>query len=122
LVLTVAKPRGIDFDVVKQIARALPGVEEHVSPRGTGFKVGGKLLACEAVHASAEPRSLMVRIGSVEREFLLAAEPDAYYLTDHYRGYPAVLVRLSKISQKALRERLEGAVKFVGAKRPRARR
>jgi hypothetical protein len=64
----------------------------------------------------------MVRIGTVEREFLLAAEPEAYYLTDHYRGYPAVLVRLSKISRQALRERLEGAVTFVGAKRPRARR
>ena len=112
----------MDFDVVKQIARALPGVEEHTSPRGAGFTVGGTLVACEAVHASAEPGSLMVRIGSVERQFLLAAEPEAYYLTDHYRRYPAVLVRLSKISRKALRERLEGAVKFVGARKPRARR
>lgn len=110
------KPR-VDFDVVRQIARTLPGVEEDTSSRGTGFKVRGTLLACEAVHRSAEPGSLMVRIGSVDREFLLAAEPDTYYLTDHYRGYPAVLVRLSKISRKALRERLEGAVQFVSAKK-----
>lgn len=113
----MAKRRGIDFDVVKQIARTLPDVEEHTSPRGTGFKVRGKLLACEAVHASAEPGSLMVRIGSVKRQFLLEAEPDTYYLTDHYRGHPAVLVRLSKVSRKALRERLEDAVRFVSAKK-----
>jgi hypothetical protein len=118
----MAKQRGIDFDDVRQVARTLADVEEHASARGTGFKVRGKLVACEAVHSSAEPGSLMVRIGSTEREFLLAAEPDTYYLTDHYRSYPAVLVRLSKVSRKALRERLEGAVRFVGAKRPRARR
>jgi hypothetical protein len=116
----VAKPH-VDLDVVRQVARTLPGVEEDSSARGTGFKVHGKLLACEAIHKSAEPGSLMVRIGSTEREFLLAAEPDTYYLTDHYRGYPAVLVRLSKVSRKALRERLEAAVQFVSA-RKRARR
>ena len=83
----MVKPRGVDLDVVKKIARTLPEVEEHTSARGTGFKVRGKILACEAVHASAEPGSLMVRIGSFERELLLGAEPETYYLTDHYRGY-----------------------------------
>ena len=58
----------------------------------------------------------MVRIGPFERELLLRAEPETYYLTDHYRGYPAVLVRLSKVSRKAIRERLEDAVRFVSAK------
>jgi hypothetical protein len=113
----MVKPRGVDLDVVKEIARTLPEVEEHTSARGTGFKVRGKLLACEAVHASAEPGSLMVRIGSFERELLLGAQPETYYLTDHYRGYPAVLVRLSKVSRKALRKRLEDAVRFVSAKK-----
>ena len=111
----MAKTRGVSFDVVRQIARALPDVEEHTTPRGTGFTVRGKLLACEAVHSSAEPGSLMVRIGTVEREFLLGSAQETYYLTDHYRGYPAILVRLSKISRKALRQRLEDAVRFVNA-------
>jgi hypothetical protein len=113
----MAKQRDIDFDIVRQIARTLPDVEEHTSSRGVGLKVRGKLLACEAIHKSAEPNSLMVRIGSDERELLLATEPGSYYLTDHYRGYPAVLVRLSKISRKALRELLEDAARFVTAKK-----
>jgi hypothetical protein len=117
----VARQRGIDFEVVRQIARTLPGVEDVTSSRGTAFKVRGKLLACQAVHKSAEPGSLMVRIGSVEREFLLAGKPDAYYLTDHYRGYPVVLVRLSRVSRTALRERLEDAVRFVSTAKRRAR-
>ena len=117
----MTKRRGIDIDVVRTIARSLPDVEESTSPRGTGFKVRGKLLACEAIHKSAEPNSLMVRIGTRDRELLLAAEPETYYLTDHYRGYPAVLVRLSRIGRKALRELLEDASQFVTARRRRSR-
>ena len=108
------------FDLVAEIARVMTDVEEVASPRGRGLKIRGKLVACQAIHKSAEPNSLMVRIGSGEREVLLATEPDTYYLTDHYRGYPAILVRLSKIRRKALRELLEIAAEFVSAKKRRA--
>jgi hypothetical protein len=112
--------RGVDsFDAVVELARAIPDVEELVSARGRGLKIRGKLLACQAIHKSAEPNSLMVRMGFDERELLLATEPDTYYLTDHYRGHPAVLVRLPKISREALGEVLEGAAKFVSAKKKR---
>jgi hypothetical protein len=105
----------MDIDVVRRIARSLPDVKESTSPRGTGFKVRGTLLACEAIHRSAEPNSLMVRTGTGDRAFLLAMKPNTYYLTDHYRGYPAVLVRLSEISRKAFRHRLRDASQFVTA-------
>ena len=111
----------VGFDLVAEVARVIPGVEEVASPRGRGLSLRGKLLACQAVHESAEPNSLMVRIGSDEREVLLATEPDTYYLTDHYRGYPAILVRLSKIRRKALGELLEIAAHFVSAKKRRAK-
>jgi hypothetical protein len=110
----------VGFDLVAEAARVIPDVEEVASPRGRGLKIRGKLLACQAIHKSAEPNSLMVRIGSDEREVLLATQPDTYYLTDHYRGYPAILVRLSKIRRKALGELLEIAAEFVGAKKRRA--
>ena len=55
----------------------------------------------------------MVRIGFEERERLLATEPGTYYLTDHYRGYQAVLVRLSNVRRDTLRDLLEVAVRFV---------
>jgi hypothetical protein len=45
-------------------------------------------------HKSAEPDSLVVRADFEQRAELLNADPNVYYITDHYKGYPAVLVRL----------------------------
>jgi hypothetical protein len=50
-----------------------------------------------------------------DRAELLAAAPDDYYVTDHYLGYTAVLVRLSRISSDVLRDLLGMAHKFVTA-------
>ena len=105
--------RNADFDTVRELALSIAGVKESTSSRGSGWKVGGKLLACPALHKSAEPDSLMVRIAFDHRDLLVAAEPDIYYLTDHYRGYPAILVRLSKVRPAVLRDLLESAVRFV---------
>ncbi len=107
----------LDFDTVREIALALPGVEESTTSRGTSLKVGGRLLACPAIHSSAEPGSLMVRVSTEDRERLLATEPDAYYLTEHYVGYPAILVRLSRVSRKSLRGLLADAAQQIGEKK-----
>ncbi|HLG53787.1 MAG TPA: hypothetical protein VI485_00565 [Vicinamibacterales bacterium] len=106
----------IDFNDVRTIALELPGVEECTTSRGLSLKVRGRLLTCPAIHKSAEPNSLMVRISLAERAHLLADDPDTYYLTDHYSSYPAVLVRLSQISRDSLRDLLESAARFVSAK------
>jgi hypothetical protein len=39
-----------------------------------------------------------------DRAELLAADPDVYYVTDHYVGYSAVLVRLSCVNPDVLRD------------------
>ena len=85
----------IDFDTVRKIGLTLPGVEASTAWGAPALKVRGKLLACVPTHHSAEPGSLMVRVDFDQRAELLAAAPDVYYLTDHYLGYSAVLVRLS---------------------------
>jgi hypothetical protein len=41
-----------------------------------------------------------------QRAGLLAEAPETYYLTDHYRNYPVVLVRLSRIRIDQLRDHL----------------
>jgi hypothetical protein len=56
----------------------MPGVEETTSSRGFGFKVGGKLMVCPAIHKSAEPNSLLVRIDPDQREALIADAPDTF--------------------------------------------
>ena len=51
-------------------------------------------------------RTLVVKVGFEEREWLLDDAPETYYLTDYYRSYPLVLVRLSRIDEDALRDLL----------------
>jgi hypothetical protein len=106
----------IDFDEVIEIARALPEVEEVASRRGPSLNLRGRMLACPAIHKSAEPGSLVVRIDFDDREELIAGAPDVYYVTDHYVGYPSVLVRLDRIGRDALRDLLLMACRFAGAR------
>ena len=39
----------------------------------------------------------------------MRADPDTYFITDHYTGYPWVLVRVAAILEDELRELLEDA-------------
>src|SRR5713226_884020 len=111
--------RKISFDAVRRMAVALPGVEEGTMHGSPAFKVRGKLLACAAIHKSAEPDTLAVRIPFDLRAHLMASDPDSYYLSDHYVNYPVVLVRLSRIDMERLRELLGASWRFVSAKRPK---
>jgi hypothetical protein len=99
------------------MAVALPGVEEGTTYGSPAFKVRGKLLACIAIHKSAEPDTLAVRIPFDLRDELIASDPESYYLTDHYVNYPTILVRLSRIKVEGLRELLAASWRFVSAKR-----
>jgi len=106
----------IDFDTVRSIALGLPEVEESTSYGAPALKIRNELLACIPTHKAAEPDSVAVRIDFLRRDELLAAAPDGYYLTDHYVGYPLVLVRMSRIRAAALRDLLAAAWRFVTTK------
>lgn len=108
-----------NFDLVRQLGLALPGVEEGTMYRTPALKVGGKLLACIASHKSAEPGSLVVRISFERRAELLETDPEVYYLKDHYVGYPCVLARLDRIHPDALRGLLDMGWKFVTSSQKR---
>ena len=112
----------IDFETVRKIASTLPDVEAGAAYGSPAIKVRGKMLTCIAIHKSAEPGSLVVRIDFEQRAELLAGAPDVYYVTDHYVNYPAVLVRLSQIQEDALRDLLGAAWRFVTAKTPAVKR
>lgn len=102
----------VTFDVARSIGAKLPDVTATAGKR-MALKIKGRILACEAVHKSAEPGSLMVSIGSKRRDALLARNPDACYLTRHYEAYPVILVRLSRTSRTYLRALLAEAWEFV---------
>ena len=106
----------INFDTVRDIALTLPGVEESTAYGVPALKIHGKLLACIPANRSAEPDSLAVCVDFDDRAELLEADPAVYYVTDHYAGYPAVLVRLSRVNSDVLRDLLGMAYKFVTRK------
>ncbi|MGD1072244.1 MAG: MmcQ/YjbR family DNA-binding protein [Bryobacteraceae bacterium] len=108
----------IDFDTVRDIALTMPEVEESTAYGVPALKIHGKLLACIPANRSAEADSLVVRVGFQDRAELLDADPAVYYVTDHYVGYSAVLVRLSRVNPDALRDLLGMAYKFVTRKGP----
>jgi hypothetical protein len=103
--------------VKKLIATAkLPGVEEALSYGQPSLKVGGKFLA-----RVREPDVLVLRCVLEEKDFLMQMNPDVYFETDHYKGWPAVLIRLSKIDDAELADRLEIAWRMQAPKKATAR-
>jgi len=107
--------KAVDLEVVRELALALPDVEESTSWGATSFKVGGRMFACQAIHSSAEDGTLMVRIDTTLRAELLASEPEIYYLTPHYAPYPALLVRLARVSRGALGKLLGTSCLFIAS-------
>jgi hypothetical protein len=100
-------PETIDFDTVRAIALAMPGVAVGTMFDSPALKVAGRMFACLATHRSAEPNTLVAMVGYDRRDELIAADPDVYYVKAHYLNYPIVLARLSRIHPDALRGLLE---------------
>jgi hypothetical protein len=95
-----------DWDAVREIALSFPEVEE--SPEGRiAFGVRGKGFAWEA--RERDGGGLAVRVDREEKQLLLDANPDVYFTSPHYNGFPAVQVRLENIKRDELFERLEDA-------------
>jgi len=94
---------------VRRIALALPEATEE---DGFTFRVAGKQFVWlwpERVDARKpkvpNPGVIVVRVADLgEKEALLAADPQAFFTTDHYDGYKAVLVRLEAIGVEELGE------------------
>jgi hypothetical protein len=93
------------LETVRELALALPEVEESTSWGTPSFKVRRKGFA----RMWEDGEVLVVRIDMADRDFLVRSQPDKYFITPHYDGFPAVLVRLSTMGRDELRELLTAA-------------
>ena len=100
----------VSTDVVRRIAGALPEVQDRSNDKGLHFRVRGKLLAwTPRQRAGAKgPRDpdltvLVVRCDVDVRDIMMEAEPGKFFVTSHYAGYPAMLVRLDEVGEDELR-------------------
>ena len=105
--------RTSNFEAVRAAARGLPEVEESTYFGTSALKIRGRMFVCLASHRSAEPDTLVALVGAETRAALIAEWPDLYYVTDHYIGYPSVLVRLRRIESEALKDLVGAAYRYV---------
>jgi hypothetical protein len=103
----------VTFAVVCELARVFPGVEETTAYRTPALKVKGKFLA----RLKEDGETLVLRMDFLDRDFHMRATPETFYITDHYRGYPAVLVRLATVDRAQLAQVIEDGWRLVAPKR-----
>jgi hypothetical protein len=105
---------------VAAIANALPEVAEEPSYGERGWKVRKKTFAWERPLRAKEVEHLGgfepdgaapigeilgVRVADEEaKQALVSSEPEIYFTTSHFDGYPAVLIRLERIGRAELEE------------------
>jgi hypothetical protein len=103
------------WDDVARICLALPGTTESTSYGGRAWKVADKSFVWERPLRKRDREELgeaapsgPILAATVPDEgakrALIADEPDAYFTTSHFDGYPAVLARLDALDEAALTE------------------
>ena len=109
------------WEAVRKVALALPEVTERSSRDGVPeWRVKGALFAwerplrrkdLEELGRDAPKGSILaVRVADEGvKEALVAEEPDVFFTTSHFDGYPAVLIRLARIRARELEELLVDA-------------
>lgn len=104
---------GVAFDTVRRLALALPGVEEATSYSTHTFRIRGRMLA----RFREDGESLMLKVDYTAREVLTGSQPEVFYVTDHYRCYPLMLVRLENVELSLLKSLMEDAWRGLASKR-----
>jgi hypothetical protein len=103
------------WDDVRRIALSLPDTSEQLSHGHAAWRVRDKGFVWERPLRPADLRALGdaapqgpilgARVEHlVAKEALLADNPEVFFTTPHFDGYPAVLVRLEKVARADLEE------------------
>ncbi|WP_422768962.1 MmcQ/YjbR family DNA-binding protein [Plantactinospora sp. WMMC1484] len=102
-----------DAETARRLGRQLPEAEDHSSPGFVQLRVRGKQFAWTFLDRSEPtgPREpeisvLAIRCTAADKQTLLASDTEKFFTTDHYRGFPAILVRLANVDDDELRELL----------------
>src|SRR5262245_59814078 len=92
------------FARLVKAAEDLPEIEQGKSYGTPSLKVRKKFL-CRVKDAD----TVVVMCPLEEKELLMVAAPEFYFETDHYKGWPAMLVRVHDVPLAELRLRLRRA-------------
>ena len=112
----MARSRGVDYEGLREMVAAFPGVEEGTSYGTPAFRGRKKLIA----RMWEDLGTVVVPVEWDQRDTLLEADPDAFFLTDHYRDHPWVCICMAKVRPAVLREVVETAWRKAASKRQQA--
>lgn len=104
---------GMTWDDVRAIALKWPGMADSRSYGTPSLKVCGKFVA----RIREDGETVALRIDVLERQERMASDPTAFFITDHYADYPAVVVRLAKVKRSDFAELIEAAWRDLAPKK-----
>lgn len=94
--------RKLSLPMIRRTVANLPGVEEGTSYGTPAWRCRGRLLA----RLHQDGASIVLKVGDETRDHLLQADPETFFVTDHYIGYPMVLAHLDRLSAADLKKLL----------------
>jgi len=99
---------------LRRIALSFPEANEKPSYGKPSFFIAKKFFT----RLRDEDSSIVWIVGSIdERDHLLEMDPKTYFITEHYRDYPSVLVRIARIDKTMLRKMLERRFRAIAPKK-----
>ena len=102
------------FAKVVNIAKQFPGVVESRSYGTPSIKVRQKFMA--RLRSEAES-GLAIRCDIIDRQMLMQAAPETFYITDHYADASMILINLETVRWDAMPGIIEHAWRMVATPR-----
>jgi len=106
--------RGVRLADARRLLLSLPGVARGRSYGLPSFLLDGRFFA----RFRDDDTVLVLQLSTIaEREVLMDLDPSAFFFTEHYRNYPAVLIRLAEVPNPLLVDVVKEAWRQVAASR-----
>ena len=100
--------------ILRKIALSFPGAIEEPSYGKPAFKIEKKFFT----RLRGEDASILWIVDSIdERDNLIEMDPKTYFITDHYKDYPSVLVRVARLNATMLNTMLERRWRAIAPKK-----
>jgi hypothetical protein len=106
--------KGVTAAQFKKIALSFPEAHEKPSYGAPAIFIAKKFFT----RLRAQDNSVVFIVADLPtRDMMLELDPKTYHITDHYKDYPAVLVRMERITPDELKLMLERRWRHIAPKK-----
>jgi hypothetical protein len=106
--------KGVTAAQFKKTALSFPEAHEKPSYGSPAIFVAKKFFT----RLRAQDNSVVFIVADIPtRDMMLELDPKTYHITDHYKDYPAVLVRMERITPDELKRMLERRWRAIAPKK-----